>query len=103
MKQGWQIVKLRDVCDIISGRNQKAVECPDGKYPIYGSGGVMGYASDYLCESGTTIVGRKGSINNPLFVQERFWNVDTAFGMSPKSTMNKKLFYYFCLSTIVNT
>ena len=42
-----------------NGRNQKAVVDPEGKYPIYGSGGIMGYANDYLCESGSTIIGRK--------------------------------------------
>lgn len=91
-------MKLEQVCDIISGKGQKTVECPDGKYPIYGSGGIIGYASDYLCESGATIIGRKGSINNPIYVQTRFWNVDTAFGLLPKPSINSKLFYYFCLS-----
>lgn len=98
MKEGWEIVKLEQVCDIISGRNQKAVESLDGEYPIYGSGGIIGHASDYLCESGATIIGRKGSINNPIYVQTKFWNVDTAFGMLPKPNLNSKLFYYFCLS-----
>lgn len=97
MKEGWEIVKLEQICDIISGRNQKAVESPNGQYPIYGSGGIMGYASDFLCEAGATIIGRKGSINNPIYVQTRFWNVDTAFGMIPKPNMHSKLFYYFCL------
>ena len=98
MKNKWEVKKLEQVCDIISGRSQKAVECSEGPYPIYGSGGIMGYASDYLCESGATIIGRKGSINNPIYVQTKFWNVDTAFGMLPKPILNGKLFYYFCLS-----
>ena len=92
-------MKLGEVCDIINGRNQKAVECADGQYPIYGSGGnVMGYASDYLCEAGTTIIGRKGSINNPIYIDTKFWNVDTAFGISSKPMMSSKFVYYFCKS-----
>ena len=98
MKDGWQLVKLNEVCNIINGRNQKLVESPDGEYPIYGSGGIMGYATDYLCEAGATIIGRKGSINNPIYVETRFWNVDTAFGLLPKPCMNSRLFHYFCLS-----
>ena len=98
MKEGWEIKRFGDVCSIINGRSQKAVECSNGEYPIYGSGGIMGRASDYLCEAGATIIGRKGSINNPIFVQTRFWNVDTAFGMLPNQSLNNKLFYYFCLS-----
>ena len=96
MKQGWEIKKLGEVCDIINGRNQKLVECVDGEYPIYGSGGVMGYASQFLCKAGTTIIGRKGTINKPIYVEEPFWNVDTAFGLQPKNTLNNKLLHYFC-------
>ena len=97
MKQGWEIKKLGEVCDIINGRNQKSVECTDGDYPIYGSGGIMGYASHFLCNAGTTIIGRKGTINKPIYVEEPFWNVDTAFGLQPKNTLNSKLLHYFCL------
>lgn len=96
MKEGWEIKTIGDVCEIRSGRNQKEVENPNGKYPIYGSGGIMGYADDYLCEAGATIIGRKGSINNPIFVETEFWNVDTAFGFSPKETILPKFLYYFC-------
>ncbi len=88
--------KWSEVLTIISGKNQKEVENPDGQYPIYGSGGQMGYANDYLCEAGTTIVGRKGTINKPIYVDEPFWNIDTAFGIVPGSTILPKYLYYFC-------
>ena len=91
---GWEKVKFIDVCDIISGKNQKNVVNESGSYPIYGSGGIMGYADEYLCDEGTTIIGRKGTINKPIYVKEKFWNVDTAFGLSPYHIVNKKLFYY---------
>ena len=71
---------------------------PNGQYPIYGSGGIMGYANDYLCEAGTTIIGRKGTINHPIFMKERFWNVDTAFGVFPGKTLHPKFLFYFCQS-----
>ena len=73
-------MKFSDVLEIKNGRNQKQVENPNGKYPIYGSGGIMGYADDYICEPYTVIIGRKGTINNPIYVETPFWNVDTAFG-----------------------
>lgn len=98
MREGWEYKKLGDLCDIISGRNQKDVESVDGAYPIYGSGGIMGHATAFLCEAGTTIVGRKGTINKPLYVSERFWNVDTAFGLQPKDTTDSKFLFYLCKS-----
>ncbi len=89
--------KWNEVVTIISGKNQQAVEDQNGAYPIYGSGGVIGYANEYLCEAGTTIVGRKGTINSPIFVAERFWNVDTAFGIAPGKELNPKYLYFFCM------
>lgn len=92
----WEIVKWEDVITIKNGKNQKKVSNPDGVYPIYGSGGVMGYADDYLCPENTTIIGRKGSINKPIFVKEKFWNVDTAFGLCVGENLDNKFFFYFC-------
>ena len=92
-----EIKQWKDVLHIVSGKNQKAVENPNGKYPIYGSGGLMGYADDYLCEAGTTIVGRKGTINRPIFVTKPFWNIDTAFGIAPDKGLVPKYLYYFCV------
>ena len=86
-----------DVLEIKNGKNQKAVENPKGAYPIYGSGGIMGYADDYICKADTVVVGRKGSINNPIYVEEPFWNVDTAFGLEARQDVLKpRYLYYFC-------
>jgi type I restriction enzyme S subunit len=97
MMSKWETAIFDDVLTIINGKNQRNVENPNGRYPIYGSGGVMGYADNYLCEKDTVIIGRKGTINSPIYVDEPFWNVDTAFGLRPDE---KKLFpkylYYFC-------
>jgi len=97
MKQGWEIKKLGEIAKIINGKNQKQVISDDGKYPIYGSGGnIMGYATEYICEKGSTIIGRKGNISNPIFINERFWNVDTAFGIYPKNQSDPKFLNYLC-------
>ena len=57
----------------------------------------MGYADNYICEEDTVIIGRKGSINNPIFVEEPFWNVDTAFGLVAKrEVLLPRYLYYFC-------
>lgn len=88
---------FKDVLEIKNGRNQKAVEDPNGKYPIYGSGGVIGYANEFLCDAGTVLIGRKGTINKPIFVNEPLWNVDTAFGLcANKKILLPKYLFYFC-------
>lgn len=94
----WEKVRWRDVLEIRNGKNQSKVVDPNGRYPIYGSGGIMGYANEYLCPRGSTIIGRKGSINNPMYIDEDFWNVDTAFGLVSGQCLDRKFLYYFCLS-----
>ena len=81
LPKGWCLCRISSVVDIVNGKSQKNVESPTGKYPIYGSGGIIGKAMEYTCLAGSTIIGRKGTINHPIFVEENFWNVDTAFGM----------------------
>ena len=58
----------------------------------------MGYANSYLCKGGSTIIGRKGTINRPLYVDKDFWNVDTAFGLSPKAGIAPRFLFYLCKS-----
>lgn len=95
----WEEAKWIEILDIRSGRNQKEVLDPKGAYPILGSAGkIMGYANSYLCEENTTIIGRKGTINNPLFITTKFWNVDTAFGLHAGEKLTSKFLYYFCKS-----
>ena len=87
-----------DVLTIINGKNQKSVECVGGEFPIYGSGGIMSYANNWLCPEECIIIGRKGNINKPIFVRTKFWNVDTAFGLDAKrDILSPTYLYYFCI------
>ena len=98
LPEGWAICKMKQITSITNGKSQKNVETLNGIYPIYGSGGVIGRANQYLSIAGSTIIGRKGTINNPIFVEEHFWNVDTAFGLKANDAILDKYLYYFCLS-----
>ena len=98
LPEGWAICKMKQITSITNGKSQKNVETLNGIYPIYGSGGVIGRANQYLCIAGSTIIGRKGTINNPIFVEEHFWDVDTAFGLKANDAILDKYLYYFCLS-----
>ena len=98
-EMGWNKMKWKDVLTIINGKNQSAVVDENGDYPIYGSGGIMGYANNWLCPEKCTIIGRKGNINKPIFVESKFWNVDTAFGLKPNiEILSPRFLFYFCLN-----
>ncbi|WP_050293606.1 restriction endonuclease subunit S, partial [Streptococcus pneumoniae] len=91
----WKVSKWNEILTIRNGKNQKQVEDADGKFPIYGSGGIMGYAKDWIVKKNSVIIGRKGNINKPILVRENFWNVDTAFGLEPVlEKINSEYLFY---------
>jgi type I restriction enzyme S subunit len=96
LPQGWTTAKWIDIVDITHGQNQKDVICPDGQYPIFGSGGEIGRASRCICKAGSTVVGRKGTINRPFYAKTDFWNIDTAFGVTAKDGLLPKFLFMFC-------
>ena len=80
------------------GKDHKKVA--DGHYPIYGSGGVMRYGNEYLYDSESILIPRKGTLNNIFYINEPFWTVDTMFWSIPnKELVNVKFLYYQLLLT----
>jgi type I restriction enzyme S subunit len=93
---GWREAKLGEVCKIKHGKSQKNVECSNGKYPILASGGLIGYANDFLYDKESVLIGRKGTIDKPQYMNTPFWTVDTLFYTEIKdNNFAKWLFYNF--------
>jgi type I restriction enzyme S subunit len=95
LPDGWKWREWDGIVDIKNGKHYKDVINPNGKYPIYGSGGVINFADEYLCNENSVIIGRKGTINNPIFVKEKFWNIDTAFGLEANKSLLVPMFLYY--------
>ena len=86
---------LGELVQIKYGKNQKKVYSENGKYPIYGTGGLMGYAKEALYDKPSVLIGRKGSISKVRYVDHPFWTVDTLFYtiVNTKLVLPKYLFY----------
>ena len=93
--KGWEVKTIGNTCTITCGQDYKTVEDENGKYPIYGTGGIMGWANQFRCPKDSVIIGRKGNINNPILVDVDFWNVDTAFGVTPKNEVLSAIYFFF--------
>ncbi len=59
-----------------------------------GTGGVITYIDSYLCDWNCVCIGRKGTINKPIYMDSPFWSVDTLFYTKPKENSNAKFLYY---------
>lgn len=89
--------KWKEVLTIINGKDHKPVVVENGGYPVYGTGGEMARANDYLCPENSVLMGRKGTIDKPFLVREKFWNVDTAFGVVPnRSVIHHIYLLWYC-------
>ena len=80
----WNTCQLKRLLMFQNGQDYKHVKSDCG-YPVYGSGGVFMHASQYLYDGEAILFGRKGTIDRPLYVNEKFWTVDTMYYAIPKS------------------
>lgn len=92
----WDTIKLKYFAKIRNGKDQKPVQVDKGGYPVLGTGGEIGRASEYLHNKPSVLLGRKGTINNPFYIEEPFWTVDTLFYTIIKKEVYPKFFFYQC-------
>jgi len=95
--EGWEVKKFKYHAKVCNGKDQKAVLVEDGVYSIFGSGGEFGRANEYLYNKPSVLLGRKGTIDRPLFVDKPFWTVDTMFYTEISNKTYPRYFYYSCL------
>ena len=94
----WHIKRLKFMAKIKNGTDYKHVLSDEG-YPVIGSGGQFATASEYLYEGESVLLGRKGTIDKPIYVNCAFWTVDTMYyTIIEKNTFPKYLFY--CALTV---
>ena len=93
----WAVKRLGEALSIRHGKNQHGVEALDGMYPILATGGQIGRASKPIYDKPSVLIGRKGTINRPQYMDTPFWTVDTLFYSEMVGTNNARFFFYlFC-------
>lgn len=76
-ESGWVNLTYKDVLTIKYGKDHKSLDA--GEIPVYGTGGIMRYVDQFLYDGESILIGRKGTIDQPKYVNEKFWTVDTLF------------------------
>lgn len=88
----WESTKIGNVLSIGSGRDYKHLR--DGNIPVYGTGGYMLSVDSYLYDGESVCIGRKGTINKPIFLKGKFWTVDTLFYTHTFCSITPRFCYY---------
>lgn len=93
---GYPLKRLKYIATICNGQEYKHIEGDEHGIPVYGSGGVFAYANKPIYEGISVLLGRKGTIDKPLYVDEAFWTVDTMYYTRIKADNYPKYVYYAC-------
>ncbi len=94
----WPMVELGDVCVFEYGKPLKKEDRKNGKYPVFGSNGVVGYHNKYLIRGPCIIVGRKGTAGEITYSENDCFPIDTTFFVRLK---NKNQYDLKCLYFIM--
>lgn len=89
----WTIGPYKATIQIENGSDYKEVEADDG-YPVIGSGGPFAYSSKLMYDGESVLLGRKGTIDKPLYVNGAFWAVDTMYWSIIKPGAHGRFAYY---------
>ncbi|SNQ61993.1 restriction endonuclease subunit S [Candidatus Methanoperedens nitratireducens] len=90
--EGWDVKKLGDVVELAYGKALKADDRVEGSFPVYGSGGVVGYHNECLVKGPGIIVGRKGNVGSVYWSDYDFFPIDTVYYV--KSIIPLPYIYY---------
>ena len=93
----WKLSRLKFMAKIKNGQDHKSVETDEG-YPVIGSGGQFTYASQFTYDQESVLLGRKGTIDRPLYINEPFWTVDTMYYTVISKDILPKYLYYLALT-----
>lgn len=91
--EGWKVGTLEDLITIKYGKDHKKLG--DGTFPVYGSGGFMRFVNSWLYDGESVLIPRKGTLDNIMYVCEKFWTVDTMFFSVPKMDYVMKYVYNY--------
>lgn len=90
----WDFSRIKYFCTIGSGTDPIT---ESGDTPVYGSGSKSFKTCEEYKTGPTVLLGRKGTINIPQWVEGNYWNVDTAFDVKSKGNFSLRLFYYISI------
>jgi type I restriction enzyme S subunit len=94
----WKVMAFKRVSIICNGRDYKDIEDLAGAYPVIGSGGEFARATSFMFDGESVLLGRKGTIDKPLYINGPFWAVDTMFYTKIVDNAFPKFVYYAALN-----
>ena len=100
---GWARAKLGDIYELAYGKSlTKATRNKGGKYPVYGSNGIVGRHDTFLVEGPLLIVGRKGAAGAVSFSAKPCWPIDTTYYVCDSNHIDIRFSFHLFKSLRLN-
>nr|MBP7227056.1 restriction endonuclease subunit S [Aliarcobacter sp.] len=90
--------ELGKLIKIYNGKNYSHLK--KGTTPVYGTGGIMLYVSDFLYEGKAILLPRKGSLSNIMYSEGKIWTVDTMYYASVNENIANPYYLYRYLTLL---
>lgn len=95
---GWSKDKIGNRMRLNYGKSQAGIRTIDGTIPIFGTGGLIEYGKQAFCEGDSVLIGRKGTLDNPLYIDRPFWPMDTTYYTSDFDGSMR--WFYYLIQTV---
>lgn len=99
MKCNWRDCTLGDLITFQRGHDLSKKQMTDGKYPVIGSNGIIGYHDQYTTEAPSITIGRSGNVGTPFIFYGRTWSHNTTLYVK-NFKGNDPLFVFYFLKTM---
>ena len=100
---GWARIKFGEIYELAYGKSlTKGARNTDGKYPVYGSNGIVGHHDAFLVEGPALVVGRKGAAGAVSFSTRPCWPIDTTYYLRESEHIDIRFSFYLLTSLRLN-
>lgn len=72
----------------------------DGRVPVFGSNGIIGFHAISITKTPTIIIGRKGSVGEVNYSEVPCWPIDTSFYIDEYQKEIDPKWLYFCICNL---
>jgi len=100
--KGWRVRKWGDLIRLEYGKALRDYRVSNGRIPVYGTNGHIGFHDKPHCNHPGIVVGRKGAYRGIHFASEPFCVIDTAFFMEGREKLSWRWAYYEALRFDLN-
>lgn len=90
----YKKVKLIDIIEFQRGKDLTKENMKNGKYPVVGSNGIIGYHNKYTTEKPSITIGRSGNVGRPFIYDGKSWSHNTTLYIKKFKSINPYYIYY---------